>query len=228
MSGSEDYVSKQPASPSKAAEHELEIDLRDPVIAAFLAWLVPGLGHFYQRRYAKAVLFSVCILGTFLFGLYLGSDPEIGWGRVVYMSWRPLDKRYAYLAQAFVGAPAFPAILQAVRVKNGKPPVLNELMAPPPLHPGGRGVDIDAIHRRLGRYFELGTVYTMIAGLLNILAIFDAWAGPVFPEPEEEGEGNPRGKEEDEDESGTKEAPSRKAEGSDGADASAAVRESGD
>ena len=32
-------------------------------------------------------------------------------------------------------------------------------------------------NRQLGQYFELGTVYTMIAGLLNILAIFDACAG---------------------------------------------------
>jgi hypothetical protein len=32
----------------------------------------------------------------------------------------------------------------------------------------------------LNRYFEFGTVYTMIAGLLNVLAIYDAWGGPVF------------------------------------------------
>ena len=48
---------------------ELEIDLKDPRLAAFLAWLVPGLGHFYQGRTAKGVLFFVCILGTFLYGL---------------------------------------------------------------------------------------------------------------------------------------------------------------
>ena len=30
------------------------------------------------------------------------------------------------------------------------------------------------------RAFELGTVFTMIAGLLNILAIYDAWRGPAF------------------------------------------------
>ena len=34
-------------------------------------------------------------------------------------------------------------------------------------------------HKTLNRYFELGTVYTMIAGLLNVLAIYDAWGGPV-------------------------------------------------
>ena len=34
---------------------------------------------------------------------------------------------------------------------------------------------------RLRGYFELGTAYTMIAGLLNLLAVYDAWGGPVFP-----------------------------------------------
>ena len=32
--------------------------------------------------------------------------------------------------------------------------------------------------------FELGTVFTMIAGLLNVLAIYAAGAGPVFTPPD--------------------------------------------
>jgi hypothetical protein len=43
--------------------------------------------------------------------------------------------------------------------------------------------------------FEFGTAYTMIAGLLNILAMYDAWGGPVFAEPGKEDQ-------EDEEESG--------------------------
>ena len=31
----------------------------------------------------------------------------------------------------------------------------------------------------LGELFEIGTVFTVIAGLLNILAIFDAYGGPL-------------------------------------------------
>ena len=34
-------------------------------------------------------------------------------------------------------------------------------------------------HYKLGSYFDLGTVFTMIAGLLNILAVWDAWGGPA-------------------------------------------------
>ena len=36
-------------------------------------------------------------------------------------------------------------------------------------------------HLKLGANFELGTLYTMIAGLLNILAVYDAFAGPLVP-----------------------------------------------
>jgi hypothetical protein len=41
---------------------------------------------------------------------------------------------------------------------------------------------LDDLHFHLRGYFELGTAYTMIAGLLNILAVYDAWGGPVFTE----------------------------------------------
>jgi uncharacterized protein DUF6677 len=54
-------------------------------------------------------------------------------------------------------------------------------MAPP-----ATPAELSDWYKTLNRYFELGTVYTMIAGLLNILAIYDAWGGPVqFDEPEE-------------------------------------------
>ena len=45
--------------------------------------------------------------------------------------------------------------------------------------------DLDALHKHLGRYFELATVYTMMAGLLNILAIYDALGGPAYSTPVE-------------------------------------------
>src|SRR5262249_29696818 len=43
-------------------------------------------------------------------------------------------------------------------------------------------------HRSMGTYFDLGTVFTMIAGLLNILVVFDAWGGPAVPIPKAEEE----------------------------------------
>jgi hypothetical protein len=40
--------------------------------AAFLGYLVPGLGHIYQGRVGKGVLFMVCLYILFFYGMYLG------------------------------------------------------------------------------------------------------------------------------------------------------------
>jgi hypothetical protein len=58
-----------------------------------------------------------------------------------------------------------------------------------------RADDLDRLHKRLNRFWELGTVYTMIAGLLNVLAIYDAWGGPAYSTPakkEDDEKPNPR------------------------------------
>lgn len=151
-----------------------EIDLKEPHWAALLGWLVPGLGHLYQGRRAKGLLFMVCILGTFFYGLFL-SD-----GRAVYASWTAWDQRLPYLCQIGVGVPAMPALVQNYLVRRDKRPWLGGAMAPPATRQ-----ERDDWYRELHRYFELGTVYTMIAGLLNILAIYDAFAGPVQLAPRE-------------------------------------------
>lgn len=167
-------------SSSPPASEALEIDLRDPSLAALFAWLIPGAGHFYQRRYAKGLLFLVCILGTYFFGLALGE------GKVVYASWNQVDRRWQFPLQLGVGLPAAPALVQSMIVRRGNPPLLGGLMAPPR--------DPDALakwHYDLNLRFELGTLYTMVAGLLNILAIWDAFGGPVISEPSKQERGPP-------------------------------------
>ena len=148
------------------------IDLRDRKMAAFLAWFLPGLGHFYQRRYAKAALFSICILGTFFYGFALGD------GKVVYYSLRQNDIRYCYFFQVGAGLPALPALVQGMRSEP-----LGTFMAPPRLSkndPGGVEDDLHSWNYKMPTLFEMGSVYTTIAGLLNLLAIYDAYAGPLI------------------------------------------------
>ena len=177
---------------------EKTIVLKDPALAALLAWLVPGLGHLYQGRTAKGLLFFICLMSTFAYGCYLGGSSQVGWARVVYVAWRDDDMRLAYLCQVGIGLPALPALVQANRARNGKEP-WSGFMAPPqpeglsPDDPAARALahqpTLDALNFHLRGYFELGTAYTMIAGLLNLLAVYDAWGGPVFPvEPKKEEE----------------------------------------
>jgi hypothetical protein len=176
----------QPAAPAKSPapvdESPLVIDLRDPYVAGLLAWLIPGAGHLYQRRYAKGILFLVCILGTYFFGLALGE------GKVVYAAWNKTDKRWQFIPQIAVGLPAAPAMVQGLVARRGGEPILGGFMAPPrDSYRDAEGVEhvneLAEWHNRLNIRFEIGTLYTMIAGLLNILAIWDAACGPVITEP---------------------------------------------
>ncbi len=157
------------------------LDLRDRGLAAFLTWLIPGAGQFYQKRKAKAGIFFVCIVGCFVFGMLLGD------GRVVYAQWNPPKfRRYNYLCQIGAGLPALPAVVASMRAKGGAQTLFGtKWYMPPAIRPGDdrgdfKSEELDELHFRLGRRFELGTVFTMIAGLLNVLAIYDAWAGPAY------------------------------------------------
>lgn len=169
---------------------ELVVDLKDPAIAGVLAWLVPGAGHFYQNRRAKAVIFFVCILGTFVYGMFLGE------GRVVYAQWEgPEHRRYPFICQIGVGLPSLPALLMAWT--GGDKFLGQDWYVPPKIENNGKSPELDRLHLRLNRRFELGTVFTMIAGLLNVLAIYDAVCGPAYSiargaRPEDEGEDGDR------------------------------------
>jgi hypothetical protein len=176
-------MTKQGTAPR--SDDYVEVDLRNAGLAAFLAWLWPGSGHLYQRRYAKGILFMTVVLSMFFFGLLIGE------GHVVYASWTKTDRRWQYLCQLGAGLPALPALVQARRVFGSpkQPPLWNGFMAPPeqPVKPEAPD-QLAEWHQRLSYRFELGTLYTMIAGLLNVLAIYDAYAGPFGATEEEESE----------------------------------------
>lgn len=185
------------------------VDLRDPYWAAFLAWLWPGAGHLYQRRFAKGFLFMICVLCTYFFGLALGN------ARVVYVSFEKNDFRWHYACQLGVGAPALPALIQDFAddgennpfwVLCERYPYMNSeedrritpemanlsysIVKDPATVPEGYETikdgfmakpygeiklnDNDVLgqwHSELKHKFEIGTLYTVIAGLLNLLAV---------------------------------------------------------
>jgi len=158
---------------------EPTVPLRDPLHAAFLAWLVPGLGHLYQGRKGKAILYAVCILGLYTMGMVMGE------GKIVYWRWvnpfnNPEKFCIYYLGQFFVGLPALPALIQGTLQHFGRDPWFWGLLAEP------SQTVLNGLHPRLGKLVEIGTIYTTVAGLLNILAIYDAYEGPAYFEYEEE------------------------------------------
>lgn len=250
---------------NKPSEEEyLEIDLRKPWIAVICAWVFPGAGHFYQRRYVKGLIFMICIMATYIAGFIMGG------GHVVYVSWQKHHWRWEYICQLGIGLPALPALVQCYRapglelreeirkeirgvdydhdkqvskeelehllraktdllkeriedagadpfqsnrlereikeleeshdparllsrwdrnrddkislvdeLPQGKP-WFNSMMVPPGEIMPSNPDQLAEWHATYGSLFDLGTLYTMIAGLLNLLAIFDAHAGPLI------------------------------------------------
>lgn len=153
------------------------VDLRNRHKAALLAWLVPGLGHFYQGRRAKAALYASCILGLFVAGMWLGD-----WN---VMHWKWIDPRRdmenfraSFLCQLPLGLPAILALIQSTLQYYEIPTVLWGFLAAPTTQ------EINALHAHAGKLVEVGWVYTVVAGLLNVLAIYDALEGPALSDEE--------------------------------------------
>jgi hypothetical protein len=150
---------------------ETNVRLKNRKLAALLAFLVPGLGHAYQGRWGKAVLYFVCIMGLFLTGMALGEWKILYW-RWVSPAAEPERFCYWYLCQMMTGLVALPALIQATLVHYGFP-TLGSWGADPPMEV------LNGLYPRLGKIVEIGYIYTEAAGLLNILAIFDAYEGPA-------------------------------------------------
>lgn len=181
------------------------IDLRNPALAALFSWAVPGLGQLYQGRVFKGRLFMSAILGTFLAGTWLGGGKVVyaSW-KPGDTRWAFVCQAGAGL----VTLPAVIQALQLNGVAR-QPLFCSPFMAPPlasgqyvsrayaerlaasdpdidaedffdrPPLKQFRGEQVSHWHRRLGRWFDIGTLYTMLAGMLNVLVVYDAWAGPL-------------------------------------------------
>jgi len=120
-----------------------KLNASDFLRAALLAWLIPGAGHFYLGLRKRAVLLFVCIEVTFFIGLYIGTV------RIV----DPTQSLLWFLAQVFAGLNTIVARIVAAQLQ-------------------GPYADSGALLIRDWSYY-MGVLYTGVAGLLNLLAIFD-------------------------------------------------------
>jgi hypothetical protein len=165
----------------------------DP-LAAVLSYLLPGLGQVLQGRIGKGLLFFVCLYGLFFYGMRLGEmknvwlpdtarlpDAEVPiLGRVEGLP-KALYYRPQFLGQFWMGVAVWPAILQYRATdppadpadRPAPTPVLGHYMQAPPEW------ELNELQRRGDKRWDLAWVYTVIAGVLNILVIYDALAGPV-------------------------------------------------
>jgi TM2 domain-containing membrane protein YozV len=152
-------------------------------LPALLSYLVPGLGQIYQGRVGKGILFLVCIYGLFFYGMALGdwknvylpdtakvNDP-LGLSKQS-PTLANLYNRPQFLGQFWVGVAAWPAVIQY----NSKDP--NPVLGSFQRDPGD--TVLNELQTNGDKTWDLGWVYTVIAGVLNIMVIYDALAGPAF------------------------------------------------
>lgn len=171
----------------------------DP-LAAVLSYLLPGLGQVVQGRIGKGVLYFAGIYGLFFYGMWMGQmknvwlpdatdlpDVEVPVVGKLSGAKKAVYYRPQFLGQFWVGVAAWPAVYQYRVTPPPEPdadrpppsPYLRHYMQAPP------EAEINTLQRTGNKRWDLGWVYTVIAGVLNILAIYDALAGPVVRDEDE-------------------------------------------
>ena len=153
--------------------------------AGALSYLVPGMGQISQGRVAKGVFFLISIYTLFFYGMYLGSwknvylpdtaDKTNPWG--LQRTLANIYNRPQFAGQFWVGVAAWPAVWQYNFFKNNPNndgPLIRKFQRQPEVE------DLNNLERDGDKTRDLGWVFTVIAGVLNIIVIYDAVAGPAY------------------------------------------------
>jgi hypothetical protein len=156
-------------------------------LAGFLSYLVPGLGQIVQGRIGKGLLFLFCLYFLFFYGQYLGDWRNVyiydstanqrqglvqtGRGKLL----EAVADRARFIAQFCIGVAAWPAVIQHFTYNPREPhPTLGNYQRRPTEE------ELNDQIRNSDKSQDVGWMYTVIAGVLNILVIYDALAGPAF------------------------------------------------
>jgi hypothetical protein len=126
-----------------------------PPLVALAGWVVPGAGYWLIGERARAVTVGATILAVFLFGILVAGI------RVVQA---PEMNGQGNFAQKVLQRPWFIGQALAGPVGLGAAYVSAELAKSPTY----KNVEAKA------RLAEIGTLYTAVAGMLNLLTIIDA------------------------------------------------------
>jgi hypothetical protein len=185
-----------PVAAASTAEPPLvrKLDLQ----AAILSYLIPGLGQVIQGRIGKGLVFFFGLYSLFFYGMAMGQMKNVwlpdarklpdaplfgmnlgGVPKAVY--YRP-----QFLGQAWIGVAAWPALAHYFAgeplpadgqedTRTGLPVIGKYMMTP-------TEAELNTLQRDGNKRWDLGWVYTLIAGVLNLLVIYDAFAGPAMLE----------------------------------------------
>jgi hypothetical protein len=181
-----------PAPQSTATPEEIPLPpVKLSWVGAVLSFVIPGLGQVYQGRISKGLLFFFGLYLLFFYGMWMGQwqnvwipderdlpDIVLG-GQTLGGVPKALAYRPQYLGQFWIGIPAWPAIYQYARFDrmNKAGPIFGKFERQPSED------ELNDLQRNASKRYDLGWVFTVIAGVLNLLVIYDALAGPMFRDP---------------------------------------------
>jgi hypothetical protein len=179
-----------PQSSSEAEHQPLPPVKLDP-LAALFSYLIPGMGQVYQGRVGKGLLFFFGLYLLFFYGMWMGHWRNV-WlpdvsdlpplqiaGQQMTGVPSSLWYRPQFLGQFWIGAAAWPAVYQYAKFDETKQegPLFGKFQRTP------KEDELNDLQRNSSKRWDLGWVYTVIAGVLNLLVIYDALAGPMFRDP---------------------------------------------
>jgi len=158
--------------PRKRTKSQAELAL-DAGVAGVLAWILPGAGHLYLRRPVRGFIVFVTIAALFWGGVAMGGVLTVD----------QYNERWWFAAQMLAGAHGLASWQRQTALYND---LMNEHDLDPPLpDPGGEvslaQLKMDAVlaEDKLALVAPTDTVaraYAGVAGMLNLMCIFDAIA----------------------------------------------------
>ena len=120
-----------------AAEHSVKVKV--PIAPILAAWLIPGGGHLWQRRWGRGALLLVSISAMFLLGVSMG-------GRLFQLTPSNIVETLGFLSDFCSGL-----LFMTTKFFGYGPPEVASPIA------------------------DYGTKFLLVAGLLNVLCILDAY-----------------------------------------------------
>ncbi|MDY7011081.1 MAG: DUF6677 family protein [Planctomycetota bacterium] len=163
-----------------------------PFLAGILAWLVPGAGHVYIRRTLRGIIICICINGLFWTGVALGGIFTV----------EPLKQRWWFAAQMCAGVSGVTAWYRQEQYRRAVTEGFDDPQLRTPTPPPWTRQDKNLPEKWWYTYNQalvkegislsypgetVALAYTGVAGMLNLMCIFDAVmlaAMGQFGEPE--------------------------------------------
>ena len=135
-------------------------------LVAFAGWCVPGLGYWLIGEKTRAVFSGASILAIFVIGLLIAGVRCVdvpGFDEVGSL------KRVGRSNNTLIGTMPFKAIID-------RPWFIPQVLTgPAAVGAGAWGISIAGTYPKgTARLWDIGTLYTAVAGMLNLLVIIDA------------------------------------------------------